>query len=81
MEKIKGHLRAKRDLRFALLLDTFRLVSSFLTADDIWERLKELYSGDSGQTHFIQTTLLSEFGSFKQKAIKTIDLLGRRFTH
>lgn len=70
---MEDDLRAKRDLHFALPLDTFRLVSSFDMAHKIWEKLKELYSGDADQTYYVQTTLLSEFGSFRQKAGKTID--------
>lgn len=55
----EGDLRANRDLRFSLSLDTIRLVSSFDTSHEILERLKELYSGNVDQTHYVQTTLLS----------------------
>ena len=41
-EKFQCNIKALRMIRFALQLDTFRLVSSCATAKEIWDRLKEL---------------------------------------
>lgn len=35
-EKLENDLKAKREIRFALALNTFRLVSSCKTTNDIW---------------------------------------------
>lgn len=80
-EKIGGDLKAKRDLRFTLPLDTFRLVRSLPTTHDIWKILKELYLGDVDQTHSIQKALFSEFGSFKQNFDEIIDHVANRLNH
>ncbi|XP_052621986.1 uncharacterized protein LOC128127530 [Lactuca sativa] len=56
-----------RMFRFSLQADTFRLVSSYTTTKEIWDRLKELYSTDEDLEHSIQTLLLSDFGAFTQK--------------
>ena len=66
-EKFQCNIKALRMIRFALQSDTFRLVSSYATAKEIWDRLKELYSNDEDLEHCIQTLLLSEFGDFKRK--------------
>lgn len=74
-------MRAKRNLRFALPQDTFRLISSLPTTNEIWKRSKELYSEDAYQTHYIKTILLLEFGSFKQKFDESINQVANRFIH
>lgn len=74
-------MRAKRDLCLTLSLDTFRRVSSLPTVHHIWERLKELYSCDVDQTHSMQTTIISEFGSFQRKSRETINQVASRFNH
>lgn len=80
-ENIDGNLRTTRDLGFKLPPDTFRFVSYLPTAHDIRERLKELYFGYTHQTHSIQTTSLSEFDSFRQKASETVDQVPSIFNH
>ena len=70
-----------RIIQFALPPDTFRLVSSYDTAKGIWDRLKELYSGDADLEHSLPTTLLSKFGSFVQKPYGKLDQMFNRFNH
>lgn len=57
-----NNLKATRIVRFSLLPDTFRWVSSLHTTKIIWDRLEELYSSDVNLTRSIQTRILSEFG-------------------
>ena len=80
-DKLMSNIKAMRIIRFALPPDTFRLISSFDTANGIWNRLKELYSGDADLEHSIQTTLLSEFGAFSQSSDEKIDQVFNRFNH
>jgi len=47
----------------------------------IWDRLKELYSGDADLEHSVQTLLLSEFGAFAQKPEETLDQAFNRYNH
>lgn len=68
-------------MRFDLPPDTFRLVSSCLTAHEIWVRLKELYSGDVDLLHSLQTTILSEFGSFEPKLDESVNQTVTHFNH
>lgn len=65
-EKLQNDLKEKRELRFALAPNTFRLVISCKSAINILKRLKELYSGDVDQTHYVQTSLLLAFRSYKK---------------
>lgn len=58
---------------FALPPDTLKLVSSLETAKEIWDKLKKLYWIDVDLEHSVQTTLLSEFCSLKQKCDETLD--------
>lgn len=82
-EKIKlmSNVKALRIIRFSLHPDTIRLVNSYDTAKGIWDRLKELYSGDDDLEHSIQTLLLSEFGAFRQNSDETLDQTFNRFNH
>lgn len=41
----------------------------------------ELYVGNDNQFHFVQTSLLSDFGSFKYKTRKSIDQVSKRYNH
>lgn len=68
-----NNLKAIRILMFDVSQDTFQLVSSISIANLTWDRLMELCSRDVEFTHSIQTTLLSEFGSFEQKFDETIN--------
>lgn len=52
-DKLMCNLKAMRIIRFSLPLETFHLVSSCDTAKRIWDRLKELYSGDVDLEHFL----------------------------
>ena len=84
MEKKHKHLRtlkALRIIRFALNPDTFHLISSLESAHKIWNRLKELYSGEADLTTSLQTSLLSEYGSFEQKYDETIIQSVNRVNH
>lgn len=49
---------AMRIIRFALPLDTFRLVNSYDTTKRLWDRLNELYFGDDDLKHSLQTNLV-----------------------
>ncbi|KAL7587596.1 hypothetical protein Lser_V15G40912 [Lactuca serriola] len=60
---------------------TFILVSVCTTTKEIWDMLKELYSRDADIEHSLQTTLLSEFGSFVQKPDEKLDQTFDRFNH
>ena len=80
-EKLLSNIKAMRIIRFALPPDTFRLVSTCNTSKEIWDRLKELYSKDADLEHSLQTTLLSEFGSFVQKLGEKLDQTFNRFNH
>lgn len=59
-----NNLKATRILRFALPHDTFRLVSSYQIAKEIWDRLKELYSSDDDLKHSTQQKFDSNETSF-----------------
>ena len=63
-EKLMCNLKVMIIIRFSLPHDTFCLVHSYDTAKGIWDKLKELYSGDDDLEHSLQMTLLSDFGSF-----------------
>ncbi|KAL7587416.1 hypothetical protein Lser_V15G40916 [Lactuca serriola] len=79
--KLMSNIKAMRIIRFDLPLDTFLLVSACTTAKEIWDMLKELYSRDADIEHSLQTTLLSEFGSFVQKPDEKLDQTFDRFNH
>ena len=68
-------------IRFALQANTFRLASSCSTANEIWDRLKELYSTDEDLEHSIQTLMLSEFGAVAQKPEETLLQTFDRYNH
>ncbi|KAI3767848.1 hypothetical protein L2E82_18277 [Cichorium intybus] len=80
-DKLMCNIKAFRIIRFALQADTLRLVSSCETAKEIWDKLKELYSGDADLEHSIQTTLLSDFGSFAQGSKETLTQTFNRYNH
>ena len=61
--------------------DTFRLVSSCVSAKENWDRLKELYSTDVDLKHSTQTLLLSEFGDFKQNLEENLSQMFKRYNH
>ncbi|KAI3499728.1 hypothetical protein L1887_35537 [Cichorium endivia] len=68
-------------IRFALQSDTLRLVSSCETTKEIWDKLQELYSGDANLEQSVQTTILSEFGSFEQASEKTLTQTFNCYNH
>jgi hypothetical protein len=80
-DKLLSNIKAMRILRFALPPDTLRLVSSYETAKEMWDRLKELYSGDTDLEHSVQTNLLSEFGAFTQKSDEKLEQTFNRYNH
>jgi len=79
--KLMSNVKAMRIIRFALQPDTIGLVNSYDTAKGIWDRLKELYSGDADLEHSVQTLHLSEFGAFSQKSDETLDQAFNRYNH
>ncbi|KAI3700054.1 hypothetical protein L2E82_44669 [Cichorium intybus] len=79
--KLMCNIKAFRIILFALQSDTLLLVSSCETAKEIWDRLQELYSGDADLEHSVQTTLLSEFGSFVQGPYETLIQVFNRYNH
>ncbi|KAL4563966.1 hypothetical protein LXL04_028015 [Taraxacum kok-saghyz] len=62
-ERIELDLKAKRELRFALPSNVFRLVRNCKTAHEIWEKLKVMYGGNEKQLKSQQTAALQEKGS------------------
>ena len=78
-EKIEIDLKAKRELRFALPPQVFRLVRNCSSAYDLWKKLQEMYGGNQRQLKSQQTAVLSEFGAFKQKTSETLDQYFDRF--
>ncbi|KAI3700159.1 hypothetical protein L2E82_44778 [Cichorium intybus] len=80
-DKLMCNIKAFRIIRFDLQSDTLRLVSSCETTKEIWDRLQELYSGDADLDHSVQTTLLSEFGSFEQAPNETLIQVFNRYNH
>ncbi|KAL4590457.1 hypothetical protein LXL04_003387 [Taraxacum kok-saghyz] len=72
-------LKAKRELRFALPPNVFRLVRNCKSAHDIWEKLKVMYGGNEKQLKSQQNAVLSEFGAFKQKSDETLEQYFDRF--
>lgn len=80
-EKLMCIMKAMRIMQFALSPDIFRLVNSYDTVKKIWDRFKELYSGDDDSKHSLQTTLLSEFGSFKKNSNENLEQTINRFNH
>ena len=56
-------------------------MNSYDTAKGIWDRMKELYSCDEELEHSMQTTLMSEFGSFIQKPEENLEQTANRFNH
>ncbi|KAI3505861.1 hypothetical protein L1887_28170 [Cichorium endivia] len=81
MDKLMCNVKAFRIIRFALQADTLRLVSSCETAKEIWDRLQELYSEDADLEHSVQTTLLSDFGSFEKGPEETLTQTFNRYNH
>ncbi|KAI3740017.1 hypothetical protein L2E82_30433 [Cichorium intybus] len=80
-DKLMCNIKAFRIIRFALQADTLRLVSSCETSKEIWDRLQELYIGDADLEHSVQTTLLSDFGSFEQAPDETLTQTFNRYNH
>ena len=78
-ERIEIDLNAKRELRFALTPNVFRLVCNCKSANDLWNKLKEMYGGNLKQLKSQQTAVLSEFGMFKQKSNETLEQCFDRF--
>ena len=72
---------AMRIIWFALPSDIFHLVSACTTANEIWDRLNELYVSDADLEHSVQTLLLSESGAFAQKSDEKLDQMFNRFNH
>ena len=71
-EKIESDLRAKRELRFGLTPSSLRLIEPCKSAHDIWIKLKESY-GSNELLDSIQSSLLAEYGAFKQASEESID--------
>ena len=69
-EHIEIYLKDKRELCLALTPSVFRLVRTCSTTNKIWQKLKEIYGGNEKQLKSQQTTILSEFGLFKQNLTK-----------
>lgn len=57
------------------------MVNLYDTTKKIWDKLEELYYGDDDLKHSLQTTYLSEFGSFKQKPDENFEQTANRFCH
>ena len=77
-DKIEADLRAKRELRFSLTPSSLRLIEPCKTAHDIWIKLKESY-GSNELLDSIQSSLLAEYGAFKQSSDESIDKTSERF--
>ena len=78
-ERIELDLKAKRELRFALPPNVFRLVRNCKTAHEIWDKLKIMYGANEKQRKSQQTAVLSEFGAFKQKSDESLEQCFDRF--
>ena len=78
-ERVEIDLKAKRELRFALPPNVFRLVRNCASANDLCKKLKEMYGGNKKQLKSQQTAVLSEFGLFKQKSSETLEQCFDRF--
>lgn len=81
MNKLMSNIKEMRIIRFAFPSNTFRLVSAYDTAKDIWDMLKELYLGDVDLEHSLQTAFLYEFGSFVKKTDEKLDQTFNRFNN
>ncbi|KAL4564910.1 hypothetical protein LXL04_028986 [Taraxacum kok-saghyz] len=77
-ERVEIDLRAKRELRFGLTPSSLRLIEPCKTAHQIWIKLKESY-GSNELLDSIQSSLLAEYGAFKQASDETIDKTSERF--
>ena len=77
-ELIEADLRAKREFRFGLTPSSVRLIEPCQTVHDIWVKLKESY-GSNELLDSIQSSLLAEYGAFKQTSDETIDKTSERF--
>ena len=75
---IEADLRAKHELRFGLTPSSLRLNEPCKTAHDISVKLKESY-GSNELLDSIQSSLLAEYGAFKQTSDETIDKTSERF--
>ena len=78
-ERIEIDLKPKRELRFALTPNVFRLVRNCESAFSLWNTLKEIYGGNLKQLKSQQTAILSEFRLFKQKSTETLEQAFDRF--
>ena len=77
-EHIEADLRAKRELRFGLTPSSLRLIEPCKTAHDIWIKLNESY-GSNEILDSIQSSLLAEYGAFKQASDESVDKTSERF--
>ena len=77
-EKIEADLRAKRELRFGLTPSSLRLIEPCKSAHDIWIKLRESY-GSNELLDSIQSSLLAEYGAFKQSSDESVDKTSERF--
>ena len=57
-ERIEIDLKAKREIRFALSPNVFRLVRNCDTAFSLWKKLKEMYGGNKKQLKSQKTAIL-----------------------
>ena len=78
-ERIEIDLKAKRELRFALTPNVFRLARNCKSANDLWKKLEEMYGGNKKQLKSQQTGILSDFGLFKQKNNESLEQYFDRF--
>ena len=75
---IEADLCAKRELRFGLTPSSLRLIEPFQTTHEIWKKLQESY-GTNELFDSIQSSLLAEYGAFKQDSEETVDKTSERF--
>ena len=75
---IEADLRVKRELRFGLTPSSLRLIEPCKTAHDIWIKLRDSY-GSNVLLDSIQSSLLAEYGAFKQTSDETIAKTSERF--
>ena len=75
---IEEDLRAKRELRFGFTPSSLKLIEPCQTAHDIWIKLRDSY-GSNELLDSIQSSLLAEYGAFKQAADETVDKTSERF--
>ncbi|KAL4583030.1 hypothetical protein LXL04_007594 [Taraxacum kok-saghyz] len=59
-ERIEIDLKAKRELRFALTPNVFRLVRNCNSANALWKKLEEMYGGNKKQLKSQQTGILTK---------------------